>query len=80
MHINSVESSKKFIVVTDHENEFYYSHPHEDEFTALKGRKFLSRSFFPVSISIHQRVGSFFIYKWDTMNEVVNHYDLLFNS
>jgi hypothetical protein len=29
---------------------------------------------------VNQEVGSHFVYKWDTMNEVVNHFDLLFNS
>lgn len=80
MDINSLESMKQFIVITNHENEFYFSYPGEDEFTALKGRTFLTRTFIPVTISVHQEVGSFFIYKWDTMNDVVNHFDLLFNS
>lgn len=80
MDINSLESYQKFIVITDHEGEFYYSHPEEDEFIPLKGKNFLTRTFIPVSISVHQEVGSFFIYKWNTMNEVVNHFDLLFNS
>lgn len=80
MDINTLESSKKFIVITNHENEFYYSYPEEDEFIPLAGKTFLTRSFIPLSISIHQEVGSFFVYKWDTMNEVVNHFDLLFNS
>jgi hypothetical protein len=78
--INTTQSAKKFIVITDHENSFYFSYPEEDEFTALKGNAFLTRTFIPVSISIHQEVGSHFIYKWDTMNEVVNHFELLFNS
>lgn len=80
MDINSLESIKKFIVITDHENEFYYSYPEEDEFTPLKGLTFISRTFIPISISVHQEVGSFFVYKWDTMNEVANHFDLLFKS
>ena len=54
--------------------------PEEDEFTALRGRNFVSRTFIPFSISINQEVGSFFVYKWDTMNEVVDHFDLLFRS
>jgi hypothetical protein len=80
LDINSSESAKKFIVITDHENNFYYSFPEEDEFIPLKGLVFLTRTFMPVSISVHQEVGSYFIYKWDTMNEVVNHFELLFNS
>jgi hypothetical protein len=80
LDINSSESAKKFIVITDHENNFYYSFPGEDEFIPLKGLVFLTRTFMPVSISVHQEVGSYFIYKWDTMNEVVNHFELLFNS
>ena len=80
LDINSSESAKKFIVITDHENNFYYSFPGEDEFIPLKGLVFLTRTFIPVSISVHQEVGSYFIYKWDTMNEVVNHFELLFNS
>jgi hypothetical protein len=80
LDINSIESAKKFIVITDHENNFYYSFPEEDEFIPLKGLVFLTRTFIPVSISVHQEVGSYFIYKWDTMNEVVNHFELLFNS
>ena len=80
LDINSLESYKKFIVITNHENEFYYSHPEEDEFIPLKGKTFLTRTFIPIAISVHQEVGSFFIYKWDTMNEVVSHFDLLFNS
>lgn len=80
LDINSVESAKRFIVITDHENNFYYSFPHEDEFIPLKGTTYLSRTFIPLSISVHQEVGSYFIYKWDTMNEVVNHFELLFNS
>jgi hypothetical protein len=80
LDINSSESAKKFIVITDHENNFYYSFPEEDEFIPLKGLVFLTRTFIPVSISVHQEVGSYFIYKWDTMNEVVNHFELLFNS
>ena len=80
LDINSTESAKKFIVITDHENNFYYSFPEEDEFIPLKGLVFLTRTFIPVSISVHQEVGSYFIYKWDTMNEVVNHFELLFNS
>jgi hypothetical protein len=80
LDINSIESAKKFIVITDHENNFYYSFPGEDEFIPLKGLVFLTRTFIPVSISVHQEVGSYFIYKWDTMNEVVNHFELLFNS
>lgn len=78
--INTIESAQKFIVITDHENEFYYSFPEEDEFIPLKGNRFLSRTFIPMSISINQEVGSFFIYKWSIMNEVVDHFDLLFNS
>lgn len=80
MDINSLESFKQFIVITDHEKEFYFSHPEEDEFIPLKGRTFLTRTFIPVAISVHQEVGSFFVYKWQTMNDVVNHFDLLFNS
>ena len=80
MDINSPASFKKFIVITDHENEFYFSHPEEDENTPLKGRTFVSRTFIPFAISINQEVGSFFVYKWDTMNEVVEHFDLLFRS
>lgn len=80
MDINTPASASKFIVITDHENEFYYSHPEEDEFTPLRGKQFLTRTFIPVKITIHQEVGSFFVYKWETMNEVVNHFDLLFNS
>lgn len=80
MDINSLESIKKFVVLTDHENEFYYSHPEEDEFIPLRGKRFVSRTFIPVAISVHQEVGSFFVYKWDKMNEVVDHFDLLFNS
>jgi len=80
MDINTPEAAKKFIVITDHENTFYFSHPEEDEFEPLKGEAFLTRTFIPLSISVHQEVGSHFIYKWDTMNEVVNHFDLLFNS
>lgn len=80
MDINTPESAKKFIVITDHENTFYYSYPYEDEFTPLKGNSFLTRTFIPFSISVHQEVGSHFVYKWDTMNDVVNHFDLLFNS
>lgn len=78
--INTTKSAKKFIVITDHENSFYFSYPNEDEFTALRGNCFLTRTFIPFSISIHQEVGSHFVYKWDTMNEVVNHFELLFNS
>lgn len=78
--INTNQSITKFVVITDHENNFYYSHPQEDEFTSLKGNHYLTRTFIPVSISVHQEVGSHFIYKWDTMNEVVNHFNLLFNS
>ena len=78
--INSLESYKRFIVITNHEDEFYFSHPEEDEFVPLKGRTFLTRTFIPITISVHQEVGSFFVYKWDTMNEVANHFDLLFNS
>lgn len=80
MDINTAESAKRFVVITDHENSFYFSHPEEDEFTALRGNDFLTRTFIPFSISIHQEVGSYFVYKWDTMNEVVNHFELLFNS
>lgn len=80
MDINSLESYKKFVVITNHEDEFYYSHPEEDDFVPLKGKQFLTRTFIPVAISVHQEVGSFFVYKWDTMNEVVSHFDLLFNS
>lgn len=80
LDINSLESYKKFIVITDHEREFYYSHPEEDEFIPLRGKAFLTRTFIPIDISVHQEVGSFFVYKWNTMNEVVNHFDLLFNS
>jgi hypothetical protein len=80
MDINSPKSFKKFVVITDHENEFYYSYPEEDEFTALRGKTFVSRTFIPFAISINQEVGSFFVYKWDTMNEVVEHFDLLFRS
>jgi alpha/beta superfamily hydrolase len=80
LDVNSPASFKKFIVITDHENEFYFSHPEEDEFISLKGRSFVSRTFIPFSISINQEVGSFFVYKWDTMNEVVEHFDILFKS
>lgn len=80
MDINTPKAAKKFIVITDHENSFYFSYPEEDEFEAMKGEVFLTRTFIPVSISVHDEVGSHFIYKWDTMNEVVNHFDLLFNS
>jgi len=80
LDINTPASASKFIVITDHENEFYYSHPEEDEFIPLRGKRFLSRTFIPVAITIHQEVGSFFVYKWDTMNDVVNHFDLLFKS
>jgi len=78
--VNSPASFKKFIVITDHEKEFYFSYPEEDEFTPLKGNVFVSRTFIPFSINITQEVGSFFVYKWDTMNEVVEHFELLFNS
>jgi hypothetical protein len=78
--INSPASFNQFVVITNHENEFYFSYPEEDEFTPLKGNTFLSRTFIPFSISINQEVGSFFVYKWNTMNEVVNHFDLLFKS
>ena len=78
--MNTLESAKQFIVITNHEDDFYFSHPYEDEFTPLKGKSFVSRTFVPFSISIHQEVGSHFVYKWDTMNEVVNHFELLFNS
>jgi hypothetical protein len=78
--INSPASFKKFIVITNHEDEFYFSYPEEDEFTPLKGKTFVSRTFIPFSISINQEVGSFFVYKWSTMNEVVEHFDLLFKS
>jgi alpha/beta superfamily hydrolase len=80
MDINSSASFKKFVVITDHENEFYFSYPEEDEFTPLRGKTFVSRTFIPFSISINQEVGSFFVYKWDKMNEVVDHFDLLFKS
>lgn len=80
MDINTAESAKRFVVITDHENSFYFSYPEEDEFEALKGEAFLTRTFIPFSISVNDEVGSHFIYKWDTMNEVVNHFDLLFNS
>ena len=80
LDVNSPASFKKFIVITDHENQFYFSHPEEDEFISLKGRSFVSRTFIPFSISINQEVGSFFVYKWDTMNEVVEHFDILFKS
>ena len=80
MDINTPEAAKKFIVITDHENTFYFSYPHEDEFTPWRGQSFLTRTFIPFSISVHQEVGSHFVYKWDTMNEVVNHFELLFKS
>lgn len=80
MDINTPESAKKFIVITDHENTFYFSYPHEDEFTPLRGDSFLTRTFIPFTISVHQEVGSHFVYKWETMNDVVNHFELLFNS
>jgi alpha/beta superfamily hydrolase len=80
LDINTLESANQFIVITDHENEFYYCYPQENEFVPLKGKNFVSRSFIPITISIHQEVGSFFVYKWKTLNEVVNHFDLLFNS
>jgi hypothetical protein len=80
MDINTPETAKKFVVITNHENTFYFSYPGEDEFEAMRGQDFLTRTFIPLSISVHQEVGSHFIYKWDTMNEVVNHFDLLFNS
>lgn len=80
MDINTPETAKRFVVITDHENSFYFSYPGEDEFEAMRGEVFLTRTFIPLSITVHQEVGSHFIYKWDTMNEVVNHFDLLFNS
>ena len=80
MDINTPEAAKKFIVITDHENTFYFSYPHEDEFTPLRGDSFLTRTFIPFTISVHQEVGSHFVYKWETMNDVVNHFELLFNS
>ena len=78
--INTIESAEKYIVIPNHENEFYYSYPGEDEFIKLKGKRFLTRTFIPIQIGIHQEVGSFFIYKWETMNQVVEHFDTLFNS
>lgn len=78
--INTIESAEKYIVITNHESEFYYSYPAEDEFIKLKGKAFMTRTFIPFKISIHQEVGSYFVYKWETMNEVVEHFDTLFNS
>lgn len=80
MDINTPEAAKKFIVITDHENSFYFSYPGEDEFEPLRGQAFLTRTFIPFSVSVHQEVGSHFVYKWDTMNDVVNHFELLFKS
>ena len=71
MDINTPEAAKKFIVITDHENSFYFSYPGEDDFESLKGEAFLTRTFIPFSISVHDEVGSHFIYKWDTMNDVL---------
>ena len=47
MDINTPDAAKKFIVITDHENSFYFSYPEEDEFTSLKGQAFLTRTFIP---------------------------------
>jgi hypothetical protein len=80
MEINTPQAAKKFVVITDHENSFYFSYPGEDEFEAMRGTAFLTRTFIPFTINVNQEVGSHFVYKWDTMNEVVNHFDLLFNS
>ena len=80
MEINTPQAAKKFVVITDHENTFYFSYPGEDEFEAMRGQAYLTRTFIPFSIRVNDEVGSHFIYKWDTMNEVVNHFDLLFNS
>jgi hypothetical protein len=80
MDINTPQAAKKFVVITDHENSFYFSYPGEDEFETMRGEAFLTRTFIPFSIRVNDEVGSHFVYKWDTMNEVVNHFDLLFNS